>query len=566
MHRTNFEGIIMRKTAKSTNGKLKINVVAGTCVVLIGIGLKKADAKNILGFAIHRTDHALGDEGKWLEGMKVFEQSEASAGELVSTRDFPVQGFLWQDFTARPGADYTYRVVALKGRPGALVEHASLHVECKVKTEAEIGKTHSVWFNRGIAGSQAYARKFGTATPTSVGSKAEKWLSRGLEEALLAFIASAKDKSFSLRGSFYEFSHAPVIDALALAAKRCKDMKLIIDMRVNAGGPHASNKANVAAAGLTAHVIPRTASPSAISHNKFLILLKNGKPVAVWTGSTNLTASGFFGQSNVGHLVKDAKVAKAYLAYWSLLAKDEENSALKPQVVALSPAPPIAMDAGAQCVFSPRASVAVLNAYRDVARGAKQAVFFTSAFGIGEEMGGAFDTENTVPSYILMESKGSAESTKARTDELLKVRSNQIAIGGGLPSDLTNGYMRWLKEIDKTGFSKHVHYVHDKFMLVDPLSADPRVITGSANFSLNSTTGNDENMLVIRGDKRVADIYTGEFVRLWRHYYFRDVMRRLGTKGAKKSWLATDDSWSADYYNPQSRKHFEQQVFAGSSF
>ncbi len=556
----------MRKTVLSPNGKLKINVVAGTYVVLIGIGLKKADAKNLLGFAIHRIDHSRGDEGKWLEGMKVFKQSAASAGGLVSTRDFPIQGFLWQDFTARPGAEYTYRVVALKGLPGALVEHPGLDVQCKIKTEAETGPKHSVWFNRGIAGSQAYARKFGTATPASVGTKATKWLSRGLEEALLAFIASAKDQTFGLRGSLYEFKHAPVIDALALAVTRCKDVKLVIDMRVKDNGPHADNKVNVAAAGLTPHVIPRTASPSSISHNKFLILLKNGKPVAVWTGSTNITPSGVFGQSNVGHLVKDAKVAQAYLAYWDLLAKDEENKALKPKVEALSPAPPLAQTKGTQCVFSPRANVSVLNAYRDLARGANQAVFFTSAFGIGAEMGGAFDTLSTLPTYILMESKGSAASTVARTEELLKVRSNQIAIGGGLPSDLANGYMRWLKELAKTGFTKNVHYVHDKFMLVDPLSADPMVVTGSANFSLNSTTGNDENMLVIRGEKRVADIYVGEFVRLWRHYYFRDVMRRLSTKGAKKSWLMPDDTWSVDFYNPQSRKRFEQQVFAGPVF
>ena len=556
----------MRKTAVSSNGKLKINVVAGTYVVLIGIGLKKADARNVLGFAIHRIDHSRIDEGKWLEGMKVFKQSAASAGELVSTRDFPIQGFLWQDFTARPGAEYTYRVVALKGLPGALVEQAGLDVACKIKTEAETGPKHSVWFNRGIAGSQAYARKFGTAKPTSVGSKAEKWLSRGLEEALLAFIDGAKDQTFGLRGSLYEFKHGPVIDALALAAKRCKDVKLVMDMRVKANGPHADNKVKVAAAGLTAHVIPRTASPSSISHNKFLILLKNGKPAAVWTGSTNITPSGVFGQSNVGHLVKDAKVAKAYMAYWDLLAKDEDNKALKPQVEALSPAPPIGLAKGTQCVFSPRANVSVLNAYRDLALGAKQAVFFTSAFGIGKEMGGAFDTLSTLPSYILMESKGSAASTIARTEELLKVRSNQIAIGGGLPSDLANGYMRWLKELEKTGFTKNVDYVHDKFMLVDPLSSDPMVVTGSANFSENSTTGNDENMLVIRGDKRVADIYVGEFVRLWRHYYFRDVMRRLATKGALKSWLVPDDTWSADYYDPQSRKRFEQQVFAGPVF
>ena len=556
----------MRKTARSPSGELKVNVVAGTYVVLLGIGLGKPQSKGVMGFAIHRTDHSRNDEGKWLEGMKVFETSHAEVGEKVSTRDYPVQGFLWQDFTTSPGIEYTYRVVALTGKPGELLEHPTLQASCKIRTEAEFGSTHSVWFNRGIAGSQAYARKFGTTTPQSVGSMAERWLSRGLQEALLEFISSVKDKTFGLRGALYEFQYQPVIDALVAAKTRCKNVRLVIDMRVKDNGPHAANKKSVEAAGLTDSVIPRTASKSAIAHNKFLILLKNGKPVAVWTGSTNITASGVLGHSNVGHLVKNAKVAKAYMAYWDLLAADEENKALKPKVELASPAANLAAKKGTQWVFSPRPDKDVLHAYAQLAVDARQAVFFTSAFGIGEEMGVAFDAERPVPTYILMESKGSAESTRARTDALLKIRSNQIAIGGALPSDLMNGYMRWLKELAKTGYTKNVHYVHDKFLLVDPLSSNPIVVTGSANFSLNSTTANDENMLVIRGDTRVADIYLGEFVRLWRHYYFRDVLRRVGSKGAKKSWLVADDSWSASFYDPQSRKRFEQQVFAGPSF
>jgi phosphatidylserine/phosphatidylglycerophosphate/cardiolipin synthase-like enzyme len=556
----------MRKTATSKDKKLKINVVAGTYVVMIGIGLKKADARGIMGFAIHRIDHSRHDEGKWLEGMKVFKNSPVQVGEKVSTLDYPVQGFLWQDFTANPGKKYTYRVVALKGTPEALKEHAQLDVSCQISTEAENVGTHSVWFNRGIAGSQAYAREFGAASPPSAGSKAEKWLSRGLQEALLAFIDSAKDKSYGLRGAFYEFSHAPVIDALAQAHKRCRNVKLVIDMRVNVSGPYKSNRVHVKDAKLDKVVIPRTASASSIAHNKFLILLKNNKPIAVWTGSTNITASGILGQSNVGHLVRDAKVAKAYLNYWELLAQDPENADLRPDLEALSPAPPIAHNVGTQPVFSPRANITTLESYRDLAMNAQQAVFFTSAFGIGAEMQPAFSQERTIPSYILMENAGNSEAARTVTDQLLAVRSNQVAIGGGLPSDLTNGYMRWLKELNKTGFTKNVHYVHDKFLLVDPLSKNPMVITGSANFSKNSTSNNDENMLVIRGDTRVADIYLGEFIRLWRHYYFRDVIRRTGTKNAKKSWLVEDDSWSQLYYDTASRKRFERLVFSGPTF
>ena len=64
-------------------------------------------------------------------------------------------------------------------------------------------------------------------------------------------------------------------------------------------------------------------------------------------------------------------------------------------------------------------------------------------------------------------------------------------------------------------------------MLVDPLGDDPLVVTGSANFSQPSQRINDENMLVIRGDTRVADIYFGEFMRIFDHHYARYLVRKL---------------------------------------
>ena len=70
-------------------------------------------------------------------------------------------------------------------------------------------------------------------------------------------------------------------------------------------------------------------------------------------------------------------------------------------------------------------------------------------------------------------------------------------------------------------------YIHTKFMLVDPLGDDPLVVTGSANFSQPSQRTNDENMLVIRGDTRVADIYFGEFMRIFDHHYARYLVEKL---------------------------------------
>jgi phosphatidylserine/phosphatidylglycerophosphate/cardiolipin synthase-like enzyme len=62
---------------------------------------------------------------------------------------------------------------------------------------------------------------------------------------------------------------------------------------------------------------------------------------------------------------------------------------------------------------------------------------------------------------------------------------------------------------------------------MDPLSDNPVVVSGSANFSDASTSENDENMIIIKGDTRVADIYYTEFMRLFNHYYFRSVYNSL---------------------------------------
>lgn len=56
-----------------------------------------------------------------------------------------------------------------------------------------------------------------------------------------------------------------------------------------------------------------------------------------------------------------------------------------------------------------------------------------------------------------------------------------------------------------------------------PLGDDPLLISGSANFSAASTKENEGDLLVIRGERRVADIYLGEFMRLFNHFCFRHV-------------------------------------------
>src|SRR4249920_2063671 len=53
---------------------------------------------------------------------------------------------------------------------------------------------------------------------------------------------------------------------------------------------------------------------------KFLVLTNSDQPVAVWTGSTNLTQGAIFGHLNVGHLIHDPALAAQFVTYWTRLA------------------------------------------------------------------------------------------------------------------------------------------------------------------------------------------------------------------------------------------------------
>jgi len=123
----------------------------------------------------------------------------------------------------------------------------------------------------------------------------------------------------------------------------------------------------------------------------------------------------------------------------------------------------------------------------------------------------------------------------------------------------TNKFDGWVKE-KLSGLNKNVNFVHNKFMLVDPLTEDPIVIAGSANFSDASTTDNDENMIIVRGNKRIADIYLGEFMRLFSHHSFRESLKWRGP-GEPPKPLLVGDWWKDSFGNtPRSsrRKYFAQ--------
>ncbi|HMN59037.1 MAG TPA: phospholipase D-like domain-containing protein [Anaerolinea sp.] len=542
----------MRK--RVTRQGISVQAISGTYTVMLGFNATEEARIGLLGFAIRRSDHTE-NERYWLRGFKTFASviPEPKPGDTYPLFEQPVQSFLWGDYTAKPAHDYTYEVTALYGQPKNLLEGPRVAV--RIRTERENRGKHVVYFIRGVSGSQAYAWKFGNKTPDEVPNRrAYTWLSRGLEEALLGFIAQADGPTRGLRASVYEFNYPPVLAAFKAAYAAGADVKIIYDARQDP--PVNATREAIDAVGLPQEIlIARTAGRSYISHNKFIVLLKRNQPVQVWTGSTNLTRGGIFGQANVGHLVRDSRLARQYLDYWTLLAGDPANKDLRPLVAALTPDPLGAPDVGTTPVFSPRPGLGALAWFAERVDAAQQTAALTAAFGVNPLMAAVFNRDRDFARFLLLEKRGENYDVYAADPDV------QVSIGSHLGQD---PLYQWAAE-RLTGFNLHVRYIHTKFLLVDPLGDDPLVVTGSGNFSGPSITDNDENMLVIRGDRRVADIYLGEFMRLFNHFYFRYHASRLEEKASgqpsKGLFLVEDDSWTNRYYNPASPKYKLRVLF-----
>jgi phosphatidylserine/phosphatidylglycerophosphate/cardiolipin synthase-like enzyme len=534
---------------KKRTGIVKGLAVAGTDVVALGwdVAATEIAGRGILGFAIQRT-RASDGQVDWLPGMKTFESvlPHPGLGVLVSSHAHPFQTFQWSDYAVKPAQQYSYRIVAMTGNPAQLKEGPSLKLD--VKTES--GKTgkHSVFFNRGAVASQEYARRFQNRSPEEVGPAAWDWLSRGLIEALEAFIGQAGEGD-ELHGAIFEFKHKRVYDALKAAKQRKAKVWVIYDGKSEGErNRSAMNLENVSGWLKVNTQLRARANTGGYAHNKFLVLTRNGVPKQVWTGSTNLSVNGIFGHSNNGHVVRDDKVARAYKAYWTRLWDDPRKPALAPVNAQESPVPPPDWTDETVAVFSPQPGAAALDWYALLAGKPKRALFTTFAFGMNKLFVPIYERRDGTLRFALMEKKGNGSQLKEQSkviDRIRRLPNTVIAVGDAVARE--NAFDRWLVERVKVVNEAHVLFVHTKYMLIDPLGDEPIVIVGSANFSKASCDTNDENMLVIRGNAEVADIYLGEFMRLFTHYAYRESLgfaRSSATEYEKRRrYLVESTDW-----------------------
>lgn len=531
-------------------GQYRGAALVGTHSAIIAWTLDaKAPPKNLLGFAIRRTE--LDPDTNevtglaWLRGGKRFADTDTGA-EDVSSLEAPFQRFRWSDYTLSSTSAYRFEVFPMRGTPREL-ERDEPPLTYDLRPSSEDNGDLGVFVNRGVTAAMAYLRRFRNRRPDEIGPPAYAWLSRGLKESLLALIRRAR-RGQSLHVAIYEFFDHEIAGALRDALYREVDVRIVHDAKPGKRST-AENLEVVKHFHLQAVATGRTTVN--ISHNKIVIRLgANGKAIETWTGSANFTENAFHFQTNTALIIRDPHLMRHFELYFQALTGNPSKADSKKLNRAIidsanSPEERFAK----RTFFSPLRTSDILEASVEMIRSARSAILVSAPFGLPESMVEALGKNPTdVVEY------GLVNSTAKKKIEKLRTKNTRFFTPTRLASYMGRAW-------DAKAFG--AHKIHAKSLVVDPWSKNPKILIGSANFSKPSCRDNDENALLIEGDSRLTSIIASEFMRMYDHYKARFYIQQMGASVGQ--FLTPDSSWSRTAFNPRSTSHKfrDRIVFSG---
>lgn len=503
-----------------------------------------AERAGLLGLAIRR--HNPDGTIVWLEGGLGFQGYPHMPGEPLTSNVAPFQKMYWADYTVREGVSYTYEVIPVYGTPPAglqLDQTKALALAVTTESGTSPGAVaHNLQFNRAVVSSQAYSRNFGLVAPSS-DPRILQWLARGLDLAILGFIAEAENHpQTSLEVAAYHLDHPDIIAALARVGSR---VTVVLDP-----DPNSNLEAKLALGLAGVNLSFRETVPN-ISHNKFIVLHGNSGPEAVLIGSTNFTVSGVSEQNNVCHVIRNAALANIYSQYFALLKADKNADLRQFNKVWRQPDPLLDLRVN----FSPHAQNerVDLDEYVNLVQQAKDSLLFAMFMGTDAALISALTqptpAQKVVVRGLVNDVTQGATATAGQVMLYHEAYDPNPAVVAARP--LAGGIEPFLEERGRVWTGNYfVPMVHHKFMVLGFPGPNALVVTGSANYSKNSTEKNDENTLIIGKDPRIVDMYVGELFRIYEHYRARWFIERNKTNKPSELYLKSDNSWIAKYYQP----------------
>ena len=529
-----------------------------------------------LGFSVHRelkngSTRAL---PAWVGFKKV-----TSSAEVRNTDVWPIQSFQWKDVGAPRKGTFRYRIYVVKGtaeKPKR--EENPIFVTRWVYLREQFGPVRAV-FNRGLLSTQALKR--GSNAPAKNANKLRaaistpgdtvRWrLSKELLPTLYDLLRRARKGGGSCSAALYELTDEELIaELMKTTGARIVLSNANSSITVNKKAKTVYDGTNQAARerlrGALFDITDRMLTGNHIGHNKFIVYSDATGPAAVLTGSTNWTPTGLCGQTNNALLIENREVATHYEEYWKRL-RAEIKPLQKPALRTWARTKPLEVALGAagkmKVWFSPNTTrlntskaedpADMLEVF-DIIDKARSIVLFllfnpgspSIIERIREREKAAADAGKML--YV----RGAISDAKTAREGAVRVYSRSAKVGNrvitgvaGVPDDF--GY--WEKELLKLGHAA----IHDKVLVVDPFSKNCAVVTGSHNLGYKASFSNDENMVIIRGNKPIAEAYATHVLDVVNHYKWRYVLQYLHAKGElHKAWqdLREDDKWQYKYFH-----------------
>lgn len=543
-----------------------------------------------LGFAIGRETMAADGSVKRdvLRNRLCFAGEDAAPGSSNPSTIWPFQRYTWTDHSVDRGVTARYCVTpvfrqadaSLAGDPGRSSGWTDW-ITCSGKGDGNA----EVFFNRGIIMSQFIAREVGSP-PTLQKIRAFKSTLQERENEFRILLGgnileqldglldeTIADTSLQLYAALYELSDPDLIDKLKTIGRRAH--VVLANGSDKSGDGNLQARQDLRAAQVDVH--DRMLASRGLGHNKFALLEKGSSPHRLWTGSTNWAMTGLCTQINNAlrvDIVSDADKAlfAQYRGQWDALvsAGDTFPPELKSDNSVLRAAP----DKSWNLWFTPTNGHADLQWVSDRIGAATQSILFLM-FAPGTD--GLLQPvlrakENKPDLYVIgvindenvSKTQGSGDArTTSRIDLIGADFRRQFPLTVFQPEGLEHPMANLVEEVTRQQFfgpsmqAPTVGHaaIHAKVLVIDAFTDHPVVITGSHNFSKSASEHNDENLLVIEGDRALARRYAVAINSVYEHFRFREYEHATGQA---IDGLVTDDTWQA---RKQTRALAMQQAF-----
>lgn len=581
------------ETSKTVNGRtIKLKAYhdcdnVHLCWRVLDANNNDVPVNDCLGFKIERQRSK---NGQW-QATEVLRNRVGFDNEHIDLNDSnqaskpssirPFQRYDWTDHGANINEIVRYRVTAMGNThnvtlgTGVLSEIIDSGWTAQIEVSPSADNGISVFFNRGIVMSQFVARiaRENNWSATEIKNHIAEieeplrvFLSGELRNALIKLLDSAISNPFySIYLALYELSDKELINKLILIKSRAhvvlsdgsntsKENNHTVYVDGNKDARERLNNGGV-------NVYDRILKSRGLGHNKFMVVVDNrtDNPISAWTGSTNWSPTGLCTQLNNGVLIENGDVANIYFEQWKRL-RDAGDIFPEPLVTSNNGSPQKAndIDIWFTRVKKPQvaSSLAIdIAALKELVDSAEKSILYVM-FQPGLEPLKSINDRRREPGFYVRGVVSTLIASNREEFELSDENGKPPYTTDLIqPDGVSRDFNWWVKEVTRGQFIPFNgrpgigHAItHTKMIVIDPFTDNCKVITGSHNFSKSASIENDENFIVVQGNRQMAEHYAVACMAIYNHYRWRAYLNdKLAAGQEIWSHLSNDPAWQADY-------------------